>query len=88
MRNIADVPSVKPVAVWSQSISGVSASNSLVAFYDIHGRKGEDQNLRTHSTGSGTLDLAFLEFWYNLVFQNSKIIPNNLFSLGIFTYGA
>jgi hypothetical protein len=32
---------VSPIAVRSQSISGVSAFNPLVAFYDIHGRKGE-----------------------------------------------
>jgi hypothetical protein len=29
----------KPIAVWSQSISSVSAINSLVAVYDIYGRK-------------------------------------------------
>jgi hypothetical protein len=29
----------KPIAVLLQSISGVSAINSLVAFYDIHGGK-------------------------------------------------
>jgi hypothetical protein len=29
----------KPIAVLLQSISGVSAINPLVAFYDIHGRK-------------------------------------------------
>jgi hypothetical protein len=29
----------KPIAVWSQSISGVKAINPLVTFYDIHGRK-------------------------------------------------
>jgi hypothetical protein len=41
MRNTA-VRGGKPIAVWSQSISGVSANiNPLVAFYDIHGRKGE-----------------------------------------------
>jgi hypothetical protein len=32
---------VLPIVVRSQSISGVSAINLLVAFYDIHGRKGE-----------------------------------------------
>jgi hypothetical protein len=37
MRNIADVTGGKPIAVWSQSIAGVSAVNPLVAFYDIHG---------------------------------------------------
>jgi hypothetical protein len=31
----------KSIATWSQSISGVSALNHLVAFYDIHGRKRE-----------------------------------------------
>jgi hypothetical protein len=29
----------KPIAILLQSISGVSAINHLVAFYDIHGRK-------------------------------------------------
>jgi hypothetical protein len=31
----------KPIAVLLQSISGVSAINPLVAFYDIHGGKRE-----------------------------------------------
>jgi hypothetical protein len=31
----------KPIAVLLQSISGVSAVNPLVAFYDIHERKRE-----------------------------------------------
>jgi hypothetical protein len=31
----------KPIAVLLQSISGVSAINSLVALYDIHGEKRE-----------------------------------------------
>jgi hypothetical protein len=41
VRNTAGVTSGKPIAVWSQSISGVSAVNPLVAFYNIHGRKRE-----------------------------------------------
>jgi hypothetical protein len=41
MRNTADVTGGKPIAVSSQSISGVNAINSLVAFYDIHGIKTE-----------------------------------------------
>jgi hypothetical protein len=41
MRNTADVPCGKAIAVWSQSISGVIAINPLTAFYDIHGRKRE-----------------------------------------------
>jgi hypothetical protein len=35
--NTADVTGGKPIAVCLQSISGVSAVNALVAFYDIHG---------------------------------------------------
>jgi hypothetical protein len=40
MRNTADVTGGKPIVVY-QYISGVSAINPLVAFYDIHGRKRE-----------------------------------------------
>jgi hypothetical protein len=41
MRNTADATGGKPIAVLLQSISGVSAINPLVAFYDIHGGKRE-----------------------------------------------
>jgi hypothetical protein len=41
MRNTADVTGGKPIAVILQSISGISAINPLVAFYDIHGGKRE-----------------------------------------------
>jgi hypothetical protein len=41
MMNTADVTGGKTIAVLLQSISGVSAINPLVAFYDIHGRKRE-----------------------------------------------
>jgi hypothetical protein len=41
MNNNADVTGGKPVAVFLQSISGVSAINPLVALYDIHGGKRE-----------------------------------------------
>jgi hypothetical protein len=41
MRNTADVTGGKPIAVLLQSISGVSAINSLVVFYDIHGGNRE-----------------------------------------------
>jgi hypothetical protein len=40
MRNTADVTGGKPIAVLTQSISGVSAI-PLVAFNDIHGGKRE-----------------------------------------------
>jgi hypothetical protein len=41
MRNTADVTAGKPIAVSSLFISGVSAVNPLVAFYDIAERKRE-----------------------------------------------
>jgi hypothetical protein len=41
MKNTADVTGGKPIAVLLQSISGVSAINPLVVFYDIHGGKRE-----------------------------------------------
>jgi hypothetical protein len=41
MKNTADVTDGKPIAVLLQSISGVSAINPLVAFYDIRGGKRE-----------------------------------------------
>jgi hypothetical protein len=41
MNNTADVTGGKPIAVLLQPISGVSAINPLVAFYDIHGGKRE-----------------------------------------------
>jgi hypothetical protein len=41
MKNTTDVTGGKPIAVLLQSISGVSAINPLVAFYDIHGEKRE-----------------------------------------------
>jgi hypothetical protein len=41
MRNTADVTGGKHIAVLLQSISGLSAINPLVAFYDLHGGKRE-----------------------------------------------
>jgi hypothetical protein len=41
MRNNADVTGGKPIAVLLHSISGVSAINPIVDFYDIHGEKRE-----------------------------------------------
>jgi hypothetical protein len=41
MRNTADVTGGKPITALLQYISGVSAINPLVAFYDIHGEKRE-----------------------------------------------
>jgi hypothetical protein len=41
MRKTADVTGGKPIAVLLQPISGTSAINPLVAFYDAHGGKRE-----------------------------------------------
>jgi hypothetical protein len=41
MKNTADVTGGKPIAILLQPLSGVSAINPLVAFYDIHGGKRE-----------------------------------------------
>jgi hypothetical protein len=41
MRNTADVTGGKPIAVLFKYISGVSAINPLVAYYDIYRGKGE-----------------------------------------------
>jgi hypothetical protein len=41
MKNTAVVTGGKPIAVLLQYISGVSAINPLVAFYDIYGGKRE-----------------------------------------------
>jgi hypothetical protein len=49
MSNTADVIDGKPIAVYLQSISGMSAVNPLEAIYDIAGRKGE---MLFHSPGS------------------------------------
>jgi hypothetical protein len=40
-RNTADMTGGKPNDVLSQTITGVSAINSLIAFYEIHGSKRE-----------------------------------------------
>jgi hypothetical protein len=41
MSYTAEVTGGKPIAVLLQSISGESALNPLVAFYEIHGRNTE-----------------------------------------------
>jgi hypothetical protein len=41
LSNTVDVTGGKPIAVWSQSISGANAINPLVAYNDIHGRQRE-----------------------------------------------
>jgi hypothetical protein len=58
MRNTADVTGGKPIAVLLQSISGVSAINALVAFYDIHGGKRECYSFILSRTPHGTIFVA------------------------------
>jgi hypothetical protein len=41
MRKTADVTGSKAITVFLQSISGASAINPLIGFYEIHGRKRE-----------------------------------------------
>jgi hypothetical protein len=63
MRNTADVTGDKPIAVLLQPISGVSAINLLVAFYDIHGGKGQ---------------VLFFYFFFPDTTRDPIIRPNNL----------
>jgi hypothetical protein len=58
MRNTADVTSGKPFDVLLQPISGESAINSLVAFYDIHG--GKRQVLFFYFVPDTTRDYTFV----------------------------
>jgi hypothetical protein len=62
MRNSTDVTGGKPIAVWSQSISGVRAINPLVAFYDIHGRKREVL-LFVLSRTPHEINISAIEIW-------------------------
>jgi hypothetical protein len=70
MRNTADVTGGKPIAVLLQSISGVSAINPLVAFYDIHG--GKREVLFFYFVPDTTRDLTWLT--YNIL--NHHYEPN------------
>jgi hypothetical protein len=78
MRNTTDMPGGKPIAVCSYSISGVSAINPLVAFYDIHGRKGEvlffcsiPNTTRGYNNKVNVL-LQQSQKWYNLFIYPGK----------------
>jgi hypothetical protein len=65
MRNTADVTGGKPIAVLLQSISGGSAINPLVAFYDIHG--GKREVLFFYFIPDTTRDIV-------TIFQNNEVI--------------
>jgi hypothetical protein len=74
MRNTADVIGGKPIAVLLQSISGVSAINPLVAFYNIHG--GKREMLFFYFVLDTTRDTSFTRIKNNLKFfvANSTLI--------------
>jgi hypothetical protein len=64
MKNTA-VTGGKPIAVLLQSISGVSALNPLVAFYDIHG--GKREVLFFYFVSDNTRDQKFTEMRQNFL---------------------
>jgi hypothetical protein len=59
MRNTADVTGGKSIAIFLESMSGVIAINPLVAFYNIHGRKG--QVLFFYFVPDTTLDYIYMK---------------------------
>jgi hypothetical protein len=68
MSKTADGTGGKPIDVLLQPISGVSAINPLVAFYDIHG--GMKEVLFFYFVPDTTRD-----YWYYLQYSNMKHIP-------------
>jgi hypothetical protein len=75
MSNTADVTGGKSIAVWSQSVSGVSASNLLVAFYDIH-RAAIGRAESKKVTFSGTLSLPKILSAICIIFGLSYVYVN------------
>jgi hypothetical protein len=71
MRNTAAVRGGKPIAIWSQSISGVNAVNSLVAFYDIRVKNREELFFYLHS--------YYSRFIPEGIAEASKILPRDTF---------
>jgi hypothetical protein len=74
MRNTADVTGGKPIAVLLQSMSGVSAINPLIAFYDIHGGKREVLFFYFVPDFSGFFVFKVIKYcafsaWYKLVLR-------------------
>jgi hypothetical protein len=71
VKNTADVTGGKPIAVLMQSISGVSAINPLVAFYDIHG--GKREALFFYFVPDTTRDLFDLGIYTMAVYLNDSV---------------
>jgi hypothetical protein len=65
VKNTADVTGGKSIAVLLQSISGVSAINPLVAFYDING--GKREVLFAYFVPDTTRDIFHLLHYLNLL---------------------
>jgi hypothetical protein len=81
MRDTADVTGGKPIAVCLLSISGVSAINPLIAFYDIHGRKREV--LFFYFVPDTTRDKITKTLEFNLIL--SKTYTNSMQKTNYFT---
>jgi hypothetical protein len=73
VKNTADVTGGKPIAVLLQSISGVSAINPLVAFYDIHG--GKREALFFYFVPDTTRDVNFFHTKFGVVVVNGLVLP-------------
>jgi hypothetical protein len=87
MRNTADVTGGKPIAVLLQSISGVSAINPLVAFYDIQWRK-ERGAILLFCPGHHTrlyVQIISIKIYFLILF-NSKYRTFLSVSLGVLNY--
>jgi hypothetical protein len=69
MKTTADVTGGKPIAVLLQSISGVSAINPLVAFYDIHGAKERRYSFILSRTPHETIIFYYSESLHTEVYQ-------------------
>jgi hypothetical protein len=72
MRDTADVTGGKPIAVLLQPISGVSAINPLVAFYDIH--RGEREVPFFYFVPDTTRDIFIFTVIYFFLFVNTCIL--------------
>jgi hypothetical protein len=84
MKKTADVTGGKPIAVLLQSISGVSAINPLVAFYDIHG--GKREVLSFYFVPDTTRDcIMYTVSWYVILtfVLVSRIVPTPADSVNV-----
>jgi hypothetical protein len=75
MSNTADVTGGKPIAVWSQSISGVNVIIPLVDLYDIHVKKWAVQFFyfvpdTTRGEMSVINDISFMKCFVLILFFN------------------